>query len=93
MNLVETNQVYNKLIKRHELRAVVEYEQSPPTRKEVLQAIVSKLNVPESKVVILKMENMFGTRKMKIHAHIYDNEEDIRKFEREYILKRNEVSQ
>ena len=89
VNFLETSYQYNKLLKRHELHAIVEYEQNPPTRSEMRQAIASKFNIPENRVVILKMTCMFGTRKMRVHSHVYDNEEDIFKLEKKYILKRN----
>jgi len=93
LEFVETNQTYNKLLKRHELHALIEFEQAPPTRKEVIQAIASRFNVPENNIVILKMACLFGARKMRVHSHIYDNAEDMRRFEREYILKRNGLVQ
>jgi len=93
LEFIETNQTYNKLLKRHELHALIEFEQSPPTRKEMAQAIASRFNVPENHVVILKMECLFGSRRMRVHSHIYDNADDMRRFERGYILKRNELVQ
>ena len=93
MDFVETSQTYNKLLRRHEFHAILAYEQAPPARKEVAQAIASRFNVPENQVVILKMECMFGTRKMRIHSHIYDNADDVKRFEKEYILKRNGLVQ
>ncbi len=93
VNFIEASQVYNRLIRRHEFKAVVEFEASPPTRKEMAQAIAQRFNVPENRVVIVNMHCMFGARKMRVHSHIYDNEEDVKRFEREYILKRNGLVQ
>ncbi len=79
----------NKLLKRRELELIIGYESSTPKRDEVRKFIADKYGVDLQKVIVEKLESLFGTLKAKAHIHIYETIEDAKRFERRHILKRH----
>ncbi|MCS7136001.1 MAG: hypothetical protein RMJ14_00145 [Nitrososphaerota archaeon] len=84
-------QYYNKLLRRNDIKMLVEYDGATPKRAELLKLIADYLKVSEDRIAIVKMENLFGQHRISVHCHVYDTVEDKKKYEREYVLKRQEV--
>lgn len=80
---------YNKLLKRRELELIIGYESSTPKRDEVRKMISEQYDAPVERIIVEKLESLFGTLKARAHIHIYDNLEDAKRFERPHILKRH----
>lgn len=83
----------NKLLKRRELELIIAYESSTPERDEVRKLVAGKYGVEQERVIVEKLESLFGTLKARAHVHIYDTVEDAMKFERKHILKRHGLLQ
>jgi len=79
----------NKLLNRRELDLIISYESGTPTRDEVRKLIAEKYGVEVERVIVEKLESMFGTLKAKAHIHIYDTVEDAKRIERKHILRRH----
>jgi len=45
--------------------------------------------VEKERVIVEKMESLFGARKARAHIHIYDSIEYAKKYERKHILKKH----
>lgn len=82
---------YNKLLNRRELELIISYESSTPKREEVRKFISEQYDISIERVIVEKIESIFGSRKARIHVHIYDDVEDARKFERKHVLKKHEL--
>lgn len=83
---------YNKLLKRRDLILRAEHDGVTPSRREMLKKLSEFLNVPEDRIAIVRMVNVFGQHKVSIHCHVYDTPEDMKKYERKYVLKRMEAA-
>lgn len=84
-------QYYNKLLRRNDIKMLVDYDGATPKRAELLKLIADYLKVSEDRIAIVKMENLFGQHRLSVHCHVYDTVEDKKKYERKYVLKRQEV--
>ncbi len=89
MNLEIIEDRKNPLLSRREIEAIIIYELGTPKREEVREEIAKKYNVEKERVIIEKMESLFGARKARAHIHIYDSAEYAKMYERKHILKKH----
>ncbi len=82
---------YNKLLRRKDVQMLVDYDGATPKRAELLKLIAEHLKVSEDRIAIIKMVNLFGQHRVSVHCHVYDSVDDMKKYEREYVLKRQGV--
>ncbi|MDD3083850.1 MAG: hypothetical protein PHP82_02395 [Candidatus ainarchaeum sp.] len=78
----------NDLLSRSEVIAEID-EKKIPSREEIRKNLSAKLNTKEEKIIIMKISSKFGQTKNIVQARIYDNEKDLEKNERKYMIKRN----
>ena len=89
MNIEIKRDWMNKLLNRRELDLIISYESSTPRRDEVRKLIAEKYGVEVERVIVEKLESMFGALKAKAHIHIYETVEDAKRIERRHILRRH----
>ncbi|MEM3897115.1 MAG: 30S ribosomal protein S24e [Nitrososphaerota archaeon] len=89
MNIEVIEDRVNPLLSRREVEAIIIYESGTPKREEVREEVAKKYNVEKERVIIEKMESLFGARKARTHIHIYDSIEYAKKYERKHILKKH----
>lgn len=89
MNVEVIEDRVNPLLNRREVEAIIIYESGTPKREMVKEEVARKYNVEKERVVIEKMESLFGARKARVHIHIYDSMGYAKKYERKHILKKN----
>lgn len=89
MNMEVMQDRYNPLLNRRELDVVIVYESSTPRRDEVRKAIAEKYGVEVERVVVERMESLFGSRKARAHIHVYDSVIHAKRYERRHILRRH----
>lgn len=82
---------YNRLLSRRELELIVSYESSTPKREEARKFLSEQFDASIERVIVEEIESVFGSRKARMHVHIYDDVEDARRFERRHILKKHEL--
>lgn len=80
----------NKLLNREEIKLDVVFDNSPPTRLELLNTLSDTFKVPKERIVIVKMLARFGIKLLNVHCHLYKSVEDLKKYENKYIIKRME---
>jgi len=80
---------YNKLLNRRELELTLTYQSSTPKREEVRKFISEQFDTPIEIVIVEEIKSIFGSQKARIHAHIYDNVEYAKRFERKHVLKKH----
>jgi len=88
VELVIVSQGENKLVGRKEYVFEAKAEGSTPSRKELVEAIHAKLNVPAVNIVIDKVEHNYGTKKARIFAKSYPSPQNLKKYEKEYKKQR-----
>ncbi len=84
---------FNKLLNRRELELIIEYESSTPKRDEVREFVAKQYGAEKERIIIEKLESLFGTLKARAHIHIYQKPEDAVRFERRHILRRHGLLQ
>lgn len=80
---------YNKLLNRRELEFIISFDSSTPRRHEVVEFLANQYGIPSERIVVCKIINVFGSLKAKVHAHIYDSAEYVKRFEPMHILKKH----
>jgi ribosomal protein S24E len=80
---------YNKLLNRRDLELILTYESSTPKREDVRKFISEQFDTPIERVIVEEIKSVFGSRKARIHAHIYDDVEYAMRFERKHVLRKH----
>ncbi len=88
MEIKIMNEYENKVIGRKEITFEINYTQNPPSRLQAKNELAKQIKVEPNLVVIKKMANVFGLRKMICNANVYPDEKILTKFEPKYIIKR-----
>lgn len=76
------------LLSRKRVTLVGEYERSTPSRIDIRKEVAKKVNAKENLVVIKHIYTKYGSHKAKIIAHVYSNEDEMKKIEEEVLLKK-----
>lgn len=77
------------LLKRVEIDFLIKDIEKPLNRKEALELLSKNLGIDIDRIVLVKIQNIFGKAGMKGHCHVYNSIEDKNKFELKHILERN----
>ncbi len=79
----------NELMNRREMRLKVDHEgEATPTRASVIDQVADIANAAKGNVVIAKIDTKFGKEESIVHARVYDDEESLKKYERDYFKER-----
>ncbi len=89
INIIEDK--YNSLLNRHEVDFNVSFEGPTPSRNDIRAKLSAMLNKPLELLIIQKVDNYFGKQEAKGYAKIYDDEQNMKKLENEYVLSRNVI--
>ncbi len=82
----------NKLFNRHEVRFEVEHEGEPtPKLVDVKVILAQKIGVNASHIIIDGFKTLFGIGRTIGNARIYKTMDELKEYEPEYLLKRNNV--
>jgi len=82
-----------KLLSRKRVSLLIDTTNSTPKRTDLIKDIAKKFNVKPELVVIKHIYPQFGRQKVKIIAHLYEDEKKMKKFEHENLLKKHKSSQ
>lgn len=90
MKMEIKEQKENVFQERTEICFVVEHLREPtPGRNAVAEEIAKKLGTQRNLVIIDDLKSMYGVGKTEGYAKVYKNVETAKKYENEYLLKRN----
>ncbi|MEF8874260.1 MAG: 30S ribosomal protein S24e [Candidatus Thermoplasmatota archaeon] len=79
----------NKLMHRRELILSADHEgEGTPSRKDLNTEISNLVNASKNEVVIDKVDTEYGKEKSMVHVRVYDDEEYVEEFERDYFQNR-----
>lgn len=76
------------LLHRHEMIVELDYEKAPPSNKEAAAFIASQKKVDEARVAIKKIAPVYGTKKSRIFAYVYDSVDAKQKVEPKIKVKK-----
>jgi len=88
MNIDINADVENKLLKRRQVTFTAGFKGSTPSRKQVKEALCSKLGAHPDAVAIEKIGQPFGVQSLEGLAHVYASADGM-KAEHEHILRRD----
>ncbi|MFQ6120083.1 MAG: 30S ribosomal protein S24e [Methanosarcinales archaeon] len=83
----------NPLLNRQEITFKIEHKDATPSRNYVKKKLVALLNSKPELVIIEKLSSQFGKKETLGYAKIYESRKRAEQIEREYILKRNTLSE
>jgi len=89
MKLELLKQKETPLLSRKRATLMAEYQGPTPSRDTLRDAVAKKLDSDKKLTVLKHIYTRFGKQKAKIIAHVYDNEADLKKLERPYIIKKH----
>jgi ribosomal protein S24E len=81
MELKLLKQEDKPLLSRKKVNVAATFDSSTPSKKEVLTALSTLLKTKEELITLKHIYNEYGFRKAEIIAHVYQNEEDLKKVE------------
>ena len=90
MTLKILHEKYSKLIDRKELELEVTFDKSTPSNLEIKKEIASKLKTKEDLVAVKNIHQLFGLKKARIIAYVYNKEEQVKRLEAKKEKKKKE---
>ena len=86
VNVVKSHE--NGLLSRKEVDAEISYDGATPKRADIKTALGGKIGVNPEMMVLYRVMSKFGSRMVKISAHIYHSKDALMKTEPTYIKVR-----
>ena len=71
MEITINDKKENKLLKREDIKAEVLFDEATPSRKDIKKDLIKKIKADPDMVVIKKIRNLFGEKKILITAAVY----------------------
>lgn len=81
----------NKLLERKEVSAVVRFDGATPNRKDIREAVATKIGLNPDMTILNSVASEFGAKEIRITAHGYSNLKKLIEVEPEYLRKRDGV--
>ena len=78
----------NKMLDRKEVNAIVRFDGATPARKEIKEAVGTKLGLNPDMMVLNSVVNEFGVKQIRVIAHAYGDMKKLKEVEPEYLRKR-----
>lgn len=90
MEIKETKE--NTVLKRTEVRFVIDHDGEPtPKKAAVVEEIAKAMKAKKECVVLKNIDSVYGSGKSNGYAKVYKSKDDAQAIEPEYILKRNGI--
>lgn len=83
----------NKLLGRTEIECAVRFDGTMPNRKEIKEAVCTKLGFNPENSAIRKIDVRFALKKVKVFVHAYPSKDGLMKTEPLYILVREGLAE
>lgn len=79
----------NPVLKRKEIHFKVKFDSQTPSRSDIKQKLAGLYATSAENVVVDYIKSEFGMSEANCYAKIYDNADDLNRFESKHIIKRN----
>lgn len=93
MDVEITSKKENKLLARTEIGAVINYSGAMPNRKEIKEAVCTKLGLNPDNSAIRKINTQFAAKRANALVYAYPSKEHMIKIEPLYILIREGLAE
>ncbi len=92
MNIEILDKKENNLLHRTEIKfKVVHNREKTPTRDAIRKVLADNMNTKIDTVIIDSVKTQFGKEEVIVYGKIYDNVENAKKIEPDYILLRHKL--
>lgn len=92
MEIEIENEKQNRLLHRKELQSRIYHDgESTPTIEQVKGKIAELVGRSKNNIIVKKIDSKFGMGESVVHSRIYENDEDLKKYEPKYSLKKNNI--
>jgi ribosomal protein S24E len=81
MKIVIKDEKKEELLSRKKVLLEITYKGSTPSKEEILKHAASTVKVESEKIIIKKVQPIFGEQKSLVYLHVYDNVDLIKKIE------------
>lgn len=88
MEIKIRSETENSTLSRKEIECYITSTGSTPSIKEVTTEVSKKMSMNPDLVVVVKLEQPFGTRRQIAYIHYYEDEKKMRRYEPKYLLDR-----
>lgn len=89
MNISIDSRTGNALMGRTDVAFSLTFDNAIPSRKEVREGLSMALSTPAERIVVVRMNNSFGTHRVAGIAHIYPTPDAALKIEKNHLLVRD----
>ncbi len=79
------------LLSRKRITLELQAEKETPARAELVKAVAEKAKAKPELVIIKHVYSQYGSKTVKIIAHVYKDAKEMEKIEGQYLLKKHEV--
>lgn len=93
MNVEILSSRENQMFNRKEVEASVSFDAATPKRAELKAAISGKIAANPELMVLRKVAPSFGTKSVKVLAHVYSSKESLERTEPDYVKVREGMMQ
>ncbi len=81
----------NKLLERKEISAAVRFDGATPNRKDIREAVATKIGLNPDMTILNSVVSEFGAKEIRVTAHAYSNLKKLIEVEPVYLRKRDGV--
>ena len=89
MNIKLIKEKDNPLLSRKRVTFEGDVENSTPSRLKLKEHVAKSLKTDGEKVIIRHIYTRFGSKKIKVIAHVYNSVEDLKNTEETHAVKKN----
>ena len=93
MNISIDSRTGNALQGRTDVSFSLTFDNAIPSRKEVREGLSMALSAPSERIVVVRLDNAFGTHQATGVAHIYPTPDAALKIEKKHLLVRDGLKQ
>ncbi|MFA5049895.1 MAG: hypothetical protein WC501_02705 [Candidatus Micrarchaeia archaeon] len=93
MKFEKMEETKNALFDRKEANALISFSGPTPKREEIKKEICSKIGANPQLSVLSKVETQYGSTKINVKLHVYENEEKMKKTEPYHLLVRDKIAE
>ena len=77
------------LLSRKRIKLWYEGEGSTPSREEMVKEVAKKLKISKDKIIIKHVYSQFGTSKVKLIVHVYEDKDKIKTYEHKSLIEKH----
>jgi len=77
------------LLSRKRYTMELGFKGSTPSRKQIRDALATKVKADPELVIVKHVYNKFGSEKAKVIANVYSNKDDMKKYEDKKLLEKH----